>query len=720
MKTKLFLAALAIPAFFAACSQDEFVNNDAVKEVTGTPLGANLVFNVNKGADANTRLTETGWEANDIVGMAWTSDNPGSDITLGNKAYANHPLYFTSGSAFQSKTMMYVGSYIAYYPYNEELKSIADLTFSVPAEQTYKDADDFFNKLVFASDVVNLNNEHAGNSTTPTITLKQLSNRLALDLQFKGKTAAMTDPIVVKSVKIIGNVTPETKPFATSVTIVGAKWIDSNTKEEGNEKSLKDLAGGNEYLTATVSADANALTVTPETPVTLAEEPADGSLSNNFVFFNILPCVVTANVASASIEVETNYGNITVQAEDIFQKNDADAFYKKEQQLDNLLKTYTLGVGNSKRLRVVVDMSNAELGSPISCKNVAEINEAINLWSKVQSNTNLTIDIVKTALKDEIITLTDLDLSSLPPSISGNLTLDNTKAGVPIVFAGTTKLGDVILAGDKKYTFAGTTTITGTVDITTTSQAVDIDNDATVTIDGGVVTYNVASSILTLTAETKDKAGAVLNLINAGEFNKAENGNNATVNVGVGATINVGNSESSGYVRSKDGGDNSGTINLYNGSQDGFTAGSGKKVAVVANAVAFEAAVKGGITDITIKDGTVNFGSFSLSEDGLNVIIAEGGAINLAKKEVTFATLTVAANTAISGTKGCRLTTSGILSISPNTTLTINQDVEVNATELGLPNLSTLNNAGTFKYKSASGVGGTVSGEGSTTQVADF
>lgn len=719
MKTKLFLAALAIPAFFAACSQDEFVNNDAVKEVTGTPLGANLVFNVNKGADANTRLTETtGWEANDIVGMAWTDDN-GGDITLGNKAYANHPLYFTSGSAFQSKTMMYVGSYIAYYPYNEGLKSIADLTFSVPAEQTYKDADDFFNKLVFASDVVNLDNEHAGNSTTPTITLKQLSNRLALDLQFKGETAAMTDPIVVKSVKIIGNVTPTTKPFATSVTIDGTKWIDDNTKGEGNEKSLKDMTGENKYLTATASADANALTVTPETPVTLAEEPVDGSLSNNFVFFNILPCVVTANVASASIEVETNYGNITVQAADIFQKNDEDALYKKAQSLDELLKTYTLGVGNSKRLRVVVDMSKAELGSPISCKNVAEINEAINLWSKVQSGSNLTIDIVKTALEDETITLTDLDLSSLPSSISGDLTL-NAQSDVPVVFAGTTKLGDVILAGDQKYTFAGTTTITGTVDITTTSQAVDIDNDATVTIDGGVVTYNVASSILTLTAETKDKAGAVLNLINAGEFNKTQNENNATVNVGVGATINVGNSESSGYVRSKDGGDNSGTINLYNGSQDGFTTGSGKKVAVVANAVAFEAAVKGGITDITIKDGTVNFGSFSLSETELNVIIAEGGAINLAKKEVAFATLTVAANTAISGTKGCKLTTSGILSISPNTTLTINQDVEVNATKLGLPNLSTLNNAGTFKYISASGVGGTVSGEGSTTQVAGF
>lgn len=724
MKTKLFLAALTIPAIFAACSQDEFVNNDTAKEVVGTPLGENLVFSVNKGTDVDTRLSQSGWQADDIVGMAWMTDDVNNEsspsIELGDKAYANHPLYYTSGAAFQSKTMMYVGSYIAYYPYNEDLKSIAELTFDVAAEQTYKDADDFFGKLVFASDSVGLVAGTAGNGTTPTITLKQLSNRLALDLQFKNKNAQMTDPITVKSVTIKGNSSEGSKPFATSVKAVGDKWIPSNTKDDSDTKALKDLTVSAEYLTVVSDATSNSLKATPETAVALAEATKDGSLSNSQIFFNILPCVSTDNVSGATIVVETNYGSVEIVAEDILEKDNGKATYTTEKGLDDLLKAYTLGVGKSKMLRVLVDMDNAELGSPISCKNVEEIESAISLWSKVQSSSPLTINIIKTADADQKIVLTDLDLSTLPASITGELTL-NAEA-VPVEFAGTTNLGDLTLDGNQKYTFAGTTTITGKVEIQTTT-SVDIANDAIVTIDGGKVTYDVDGATLALTAKTGTKAGAVLNLINAGEFNKELSGTDATVTVGEGATINVGNLESSGYICSKEGssGNNLGTINYYNGLQLNFDNGvTGKIAAIVSNAIAFEAAVTNNVVDITVKGGTINFGAFTLSKENLNVTLDQGGTLNLGKKQIKFATLTIAADAAISGTEGCKLTTTGLLSISKTTTLTVNENVEVNAEQLSLPSEATLSNAGVFKYISATLVGGTVSGEGETKKVDSF
>lgn len=74
MKTKhLIWAALALPAIFAACSNEEFMtetNNPAVN----SEVIEGIKFTVTKGDGVDTRLNENGWEDGDIVGLAYRGE----------------------------------------------------------------------------------------------------------------------------------------------------------------------------------------------------------------------------------------------------------------------------------------------------------------------------------------------------------------------------------------------------------------------------------------------------------------------------------------------------------------------------------------------------------------------------------------------------------------------------------------------------------------------
>lgn len=719
MKTKHILTAIALPALLAACSQDEDLSSAlSQKDFSNIPtVDVNFTASVNEDDPSTRMATQFGWELGDKIGLAWLGD--GTTITPDGKAYQNHPMFCTDAAKafFETKTMLYVGKYYAYMPYNAEIKDIEEIGFNVTDQVLDATTATYAKKAIYISPkltelkaVPAEGEEGAGMGKNINLPIRQLSNAPTINLTF-GNASKFAD------LKVMG-ISLDVKNAGTS--ILPASFTYAPTQDAS-------VADWKEMTSATTISEFYAASTVTAGPIVAKSEEGLAVVDNKLkTYILTLPVSVTQSSSTLDIIVTTNYGDVKVDLTSEDAGGNANKAIELKDRDDATVKTLANSkifnnFGSAGDINVYVDMTNAELGSPISCKNAIEIENAINLWSKVESSTDLKIQIVKTADADDKIILTDLN-SSLPSSITGALTLDAT--AVPVEFAGTTQLGKVTLAGDKEYTFAGNTTITGEVSITSTSVAgVAIANDATVTIDGGAVTYNVANATFDLNAATSNpaKAGAILNLINAGEFNKTTDANNATVKVGKGATINVGNLESSGYIRSKSASsdNNSGTINFYNGTQNDFdNDGTGKIAAIVSNAIAFEAAVTNNVIDITVKGGTINFGAFTLSEKTLNITIDKDGAFNLGKKQIEFATLTVAADAAIFGTAGCKLTTSGVLSILPNTTLTVNENVEVNATSLSLPSLATLSNAGTFKYITATLVGGTVIGE--TTKVESF
>lgn len=147
MKTKLLVAALALPLAFSACTQDEFEN----AQNNGTQIPDNaikgLVLNVQKSAEGDGADTRGIWqndkinfEQNDKISLYWLGDTgmdaapTGSDRATTTGKF-NSIFRTTDGESFTSEALVFEGGNIAVYPgdvtfYNEGL-----VTLKVPAEQ---------------------------------------------------------------------------------------------------------------------------------------------------------------------------------------------------------------------------------------------------------------------------------------------------------------------------------------------------------------------------------------------------------------------------------------------------------------------------------------------------------------------------------------------------------------------------------------------------------
>ena len=133
MKKIKLLAALAVPAMFAACTSEDIVSNDsqmAQKEVVGADLvGAGMSLSVTDGdvqsrmANVNGKLT---WTKTDLLGLGWllTTSTPQEVQTpivpKNSYVWANNMFELEEGDekdVFTTKGNIYAGWQFAYYPY---------------------------------------------------------------------------------------------------------------------------------------------------------------------------------------------------------------------------------------------------------------------------------------------------------------------------------------------------------------------------------------------------------------------------------------------------------------------------------------------------------------------------------------------------------------------------------------------------------------------------
>ena len=135
MKSLKLLAALAIPAMFAACTSEDVFKVDTpqkMKEVVGAELiGTDISLNASMG-EAETRFAGGGssWDKEDRLGLAWVVNGaPSTSQAVGNypdktELFANH-LFEVVDSKFETKGNIYKGWHFAYYPfaYQEEVGS---------------------------------------------------------------------------------------------------------------------------------------------------------------------------------------------------------------------------------------------------------------------------------------------------------------------------------------------------------------------------------------------------------------------------------------------------------------------------------------------------------------------------------------------------------------------------------------------------------------------
>lgn len=312
MKTKHILTAIALPALLAACSQDaelsEALNQ---KDYSNIPT-VDVDFNATIGAE--TRMaTKFGWEVGDKIGLAWLGDGTTITGNTNGLAYQNHPLFCTDAAkaAFKTETMLYIGEYFAYMPYNPGTMTVENIEFTTEGQTLSTNANDLAKKAIYISPKkVKLSNaasipageEPAGMGNNIQLNLSRLSNAATLDLTFKN-AAALAD------LKVMGvSIDVQTNPGSASVLPVSFQYKPQDNASLADWSSL-DAGAVRDFLSTSGSLSAaatvGAISVTSETGIAL---PASGKLKT---YALILPA--TKDIASdhdLTITIITNYGDI--------------------------------------------------------------------------------------------------------------------------------------------------------------------------------------------------------------------------------------------------------------------------------------------------------------------------------------------------------------------------------------------------------------------------
>lgn len=140
MKTKYILSALCLPALFAACTNDDFLNESANGSNSDAPtVKLTVAATYGAGDEANTKMVNKDgtfwWENTDILGavlLKGTGSSIDDAFSTQNK-FTNTLTKPSLEADFTTASTTVVGEYMFYYPYSEKYTN--DLTgakYSLP------------------------------------------------------------------------------------------------------------------------------------------------------------------------------------------------------------------------------------------------------------------------------------------------------------------------------------------------------------------------------------------------------------------------------------------------------------------------------------------------------------------------------------------------------------------------------------------------------------
>lgn len=386
MKTKTLLAALALPALFAACSQDEFVTTQE-SEFQGTPIGY-LEFTATRDV-ADTRLNLNGWQENDKIALGWISAD---NLTAGADLFSNHPLFFKGNSSFKSETMVFEGLYIASFPY-QETKKISPLAFDLK-KQTSTTLEEAYGKRVYVSDkFVNLKGEAAGMGNATALKMVPLTNLMKLNIKL-AKDAKVPEDFKVLGVKLAGT------------TLVDSLCLKSNL--------TSDIATNGESTVANVYWNPICgKTGTGEIAVQVGAANVGTAIdaTNGLDVYVQLGALKTAD--ASTLTIVTNYGDASIVEETdkvtwsstgLGQKDDAKVASFKAALGAIATKAGTKVYGYNASVNVTLDAESIKVPTVVTCQ--ADLDRIVTLLDKLGAfadgkSINQTIEFSKSTLKAE-------------------------------------------------------------------------------------------------------------------------------------------------------------------------------------------------------------------------------------------------------------------------------------------------------------------------------
>lgn len=319
MKAKVLWSACALSACFAACTNEDFLqesqnveNAVGQSEIVGHDLVSKgmRVMAVKGGAD--TRVNESGWEVNDQLGLAWYKVGPtieekqteemwknllgGGTFAEGScdYIYANHIFTNVDGSAFETTTNVYQGAYFMYFPY-QRLDAVKPLVLEPnAAAQTMDFREEVMNKstwisaqdFLLAGAGVDENNQlersfylapivnAIGIDATPEEAISQ--NSFMSQLKITGLTLNLGDAnkLFLPKAQVVTRFLPDVKYVAGSEGKVVDEAATREALYKATDKVADESNNGKIYLYYDNAADAytSSLTTNVENPnFTLAD-----------------------------------------------------------------------------------------------------------------------------------------------------------------------------------------------------------------------------------------------------------------------------------------------------------------------------------------------------------------------------------------------------------------------------------------------------------------
>ena len=298
---KLTLLALAVPALFAACSQDEIVENAQTQQ--STELLGKVAGDVNfvLSNPSSTRLSWNQqnvkeWDKDgDAFSLFWVGATGNAKDAKGNYEGVTNALYESKdGGVFESKNIIYEGNHVIVYPVDK--KHTTQKAVAVEVGGAIQDNTEAVGeRSVFVSDLLTIkaapakdsdrkkDEIYAGYNEPVNASVRPLSSYLALNLDFKMGDKMTADEIIVEGVEL---------------EVVGGNAFTFGGNLTNDTTSIK-------LGTITSSGTKVSLKVPENTKLT------DGKYVANFT---LLPTVAdTINKVTASkIVVKTNFGDVTI------------------------------------------------------------------------------------------------------------------------------------------------------------------------------------------------------------------------------------------------------------------------------------------------------------------------------------------------------------------------------------------------------------------------
>lgn len=151
MKTRHILTALALPALFAACTADEFVNEGISTQGSRAKLSKDLTLTTLGEADTRYSVSDNmviSFEAGDKLGACIIDEYDPDPAKQDPKDWkvipslaGNYPFTF-DGSVWKSDIELGIGHYLFVYPYNKSDNNRAAASFELPVVQELYDTED--------------------------------------------------------------------------------------------------------------------------------------------------------------------------------------------------------------------------------------------------------------------------------------------------------------------------------------------------------------------------------------------------------------------------------------------------------------------------------------------------------------------------------------------------------------------------------------------------